>query len=305
MEQIPKNHLNFVIQSEAKNLISMNTKSTFLLLKDHSVSGEEFELQHNLELDMLETIPQPKPEKLSEYYKSEDYISHTDTKRNLLEYVYHSIRKISLKRKLKLINSFNSESKNLLDIGCGTGDFLETALKSNWNSTGIEPNEQARLIANSKTNNSVFEIEHLNKLELNSFDVITLWHVLEHLPDLEMHTALFKSLLKPNGTLVIAVPNFKSYDAEHYKNFWAAYDVPRHLWHFSRTSILELFKRENIKLVKTLPMIFDAYYVSLLSEKYKSGKMNPFKAFYIGLKSNHKAKQSGEYSSHIYILKKQ
>jgi 2-polyprenyl-3-methyl-5-hydroxy-6-metoxy-1,4-benzoquinol methylase len=281
----------------------MNNKSTYLTVKDHSVSGEEFQLKHNLELDMLATFPEPKGEKLSDYYKSEDYISHTDTKRNLLEYVYHSIRKISLKRKLKLINSFNSESKNLLDIGCGTGDFLETTLKSNWQIVGIEPNEQARQIANSKTNNSVFETEYLANLKPNSFDVITLWHVLEHLPDLEMHTTLLKSLLKPNGTLVIAVPNFKSYDAEHYKNFWAAYDVPRHLWHFSRTSISELFKRENMSLVKTLPMIFDAYYVSLLSEKYKSGFMNPIKAFWVGFRSNQKARASKEYSSLIYILK--
>ncbi|EDP69525.1 hypothetical protein FBALC1_00185 [Flavobacteriales bacterium ALC-1] len=281
----------------------MNNKPTRLTLKDHSVSGEEFQLLYNMELDMLETFPQPEVEKLTDYYKSEDYISHTDTKRNLLEKVYHLIRNVSLKRKLKLINSFNSESKQLLDIGCGTGDFLETALKANWQILGIEPNDKAREIANSKTNNSVFEIKHLNKLEPDSFDVITLWHVLEHLPNLEMHTALFKRLLKPNGTLVIAIPNFKSYDAKHYKNFWAAYDVPRHLWHFSKTSISELFKKENLKLVNTLPMIFDAYYVSLLSEKYKSGFMNPFKAFWIGLRSNLKARRSKEYSSHIYILK--
>jgi 2-polyprenyl-3-methyl-5-hydroxy-6-metoxy-1,4-benzoquinol methylase len=213
------------------------------------------------------------------------------------------VRQIALKRKLKLINSFNSESKNLLDIGCGTGDFLEIALKSNWNITGIEPNEQARQIANSKTNNSIFETEHLAHLKPNSFDVITLWHVLEHLPNLEMHTAVFKSLLKANGTLVIAVPNFKSYDATHYKSFWAAYDVPRHLWHFSRTSIEALFKTKDLNLAKTLPMLFDAYYVSLLSEKYKSGYMNPFKAFWTGFQSNRKAKRSKEYSSHIYILK--
>tara|TARA_R100001369_G_scaffold5880_1_gene16048 strand:+ start:39970 stop:40830 length:861 start_codon:yes stop_codon:yes gene_type:complete len=280
-----------------------NQNPTYLTVKDHSVSGEEFQLLHNEELDMLETFPQPQTDKLSNYYKSEDYISHTDTKRNLLEYVYHLVRQVSLKRKLKLINSFDSKNKNLLDIGCGTGDFLETALKANWTITGIEPNQQARKIANSKTNNSVFEIEHLEKLEPNSFDVITLWHVLEHLPDLEMHAALFKSLLKPKGTLVIAVPNFKSYDAKYYKNFWAAYDVPRHLWHFSKTSILELFKKQNLQLVKTLPMIFDAYYVSLLSEKYRSGFMNPFKAFWIGFRSNRKARNTNEHSSHIYILK--
>jgi len=303
VEQILNNHLKFVIQSEAKNLISMNTKSVFLSLKDHSVSGEQFQLIYNKELDMLETFPQPQAEKLSEYYKSEDYISHTDTKRNLLEFAYHKVREISLKRKLKLINDFNVDCNNLLDIGCGTGDFLETALEANWQITGIEPNEKARQIANSKTNNAVYEIDHLAKFEAHSFDVITLWHVLEHLPNLEMHTALFKALLKPNGRLVIAVPNFKSYDAQHYKNFWAAYDVPRHLWHFSSTSILKLFKKENMTLLKTAPMIFDAYYVSLLSEKYKSGFMNPLKAFWIGFQSNRKAKRSKEYSSHIYILK--
>ena len=280
-----------------------NKNKTYLTLKDHSVSGDQFQLLHNKELDMLVTFPEPKGEKLSEYYKSEDYISHTDTKRNLLEFAYHKVREISLKRKLKLINSFGSESKSLLDIGCGTGDFLETALKDNWSITGIEPNESARQIANSKTNNSVFETEELSKLKPRSFDVITLWHVLEHLPDLEMHTALFKSLLKPNGTLVIAVPNYKSYDADYYKNFWAAYDVPRHLWHFSKIAIEGLFKKENMKLVETLPMKFDAYYVCLLSEKYKSGFMNPFKAFWIGWQSNRKAKHSLEYSSHIYVLK--
>jgi 2-polyprenyl-3-methyl-5-hydroxy-6-metoxy-1,4-benzoquinol methylase len=281
----------------------LNKKPTYLTVKDHSVSGEDFQLLYSEVLDMLETFPQPKAENLSEYYKSEDYISHTDTKRNLLEKVYHIVRTISLKRKLKLINSFQSESKTLLDIGCGTGDFLATAQNDNWKITGIEPNKNARQIANSKTSNSVFEIEYLETLEENSFDVITLWHVLEHLPELELHIKLLKHLLKPNGTLVIAVPNFKSYDAKHYKNFWAAYDVPRHLWHFSKTSIAELFKKENIKLITTLPMVFDAYYVSLLSEKYKSGWMNPFKAFWVGMRSNLKAKRSKEYSSHIYVLK--
>ncbi|RED46362.1 methyltransferase family protein [Winogradskyella eximia] len=279
-----------------------NNKQTYLTLKDHSVSRDQFQLLYNKELDMLETFPQPKGEKLSEYYKSEDYISHTDTKRNLLEFAYHKVREISLKRKLKLINSFKSDTKSLLDIGCGTGDFLQTALNDNWKVTGIEPNESARKIANSKTNNSVFETKELVKLKPNSFDVITLWHVLEHLPDLEMHTTLFKSLLKTNGTLVIAVPNYKSYDAEYYKNFWAAFDVPRHLWHFSKISISELFTTKNMTLVKTLPMKFDAYYVCLLSEKYKSGFMNPIKAFWIGWQSNRKAKHSKEYSSHIYVL---
>ncbi|WP_179344615.1 class I SAM-dependent methyltransferase [Winogradskyella ursingii] len=280
----------------------MKNKPAYLIVKDHSVSNEKFQLLHNLELDMLETFPQPKPEKLSEYYKSEDYISHTNSKRNLMEISYHLVRKISLKRKVKLINSFQSENKTLLDVGCGTGDFLKTASDNNWNITGIEPNADARKIANTKTNNLVFDIGHLEKLKPNSFDVITLWHVLEHLPNLDDHIKAIKLLLKSDGTLVIAVPNFKSYDAQYYKEFWAAYDVPRHLWHFSRESIEKLFGTVGLKLSKTLPMKYDSYYVCLLSEKYKCGFINPLNAFWIGMRSNQKGKRSQEYSSHVYVL---
>ncbi|MEM5565657.1 class I SAM-dependent methyltransferase [Psychroserpens sp. AS72] len=289
----------------------MSNKSIYLNVKDHSVSGEEFELVYNKEFDFLETHPQPSEDKLGAYYESEDYISHTDAKRNLFENLYHFIKGIALKRKLKLINSISETSvslstgeKKLLDVGCGTGDFLKVAKDNNWNVSGIEPNENARAIANKKSDDSVFDVEHLLKFKPQSFDVITLWHVLEHLPKLESQIEIFESLLKPNGRLVIAVPNYKSYDANHYKNFWAAFDVPRHLWHFSQTSISRLVATKNMTVVKTEPMIFDAYYVSLLSEKYKNGSMNPFKAFWIGWTSNSKAKRSGEYSSMIYIIKK-
>lgn len=279
----------------------MKNKKTFLSLKDYSVSGETFDLVFNTNNDILETTPQP--ENLNKYYKSDDYISHTDSKRNLLEYVYHIIRKKALKRKLDLINSFETESKNLLDIGCGTGDFLETAKKDNWNITGIEPDENAREIANAKASNKVYETETLKSLEHHSYDVITLWHVLEHLPNLDNQIIIFRKLLKPNGRLIIAVPNYNSYDANYYKNFWAAFDVPRHLWHFSQKGIKRVFKEKEFTLEKTLPMKFDSYYVSLLSEKHKSGFMNPFKAFWIGWRSNRKAKRSNEYSSLIYVFK--
>ena len=272
-------------------------------VKDHSVTGEEFELIQNTEYGFLETSPQPCSDKLPDYYKSEDYISHTDSQRNLFEKVYHLVRSISLKKKLKLINSCTLESKKLLDVGCGTGDFLKTALENDWTVSGIEPNEQAREIANKKTNNSVFETEQLSKFEALSFDVITLWHVLEHLPNLENHIKVFKKLLKTNGTLIIAVPNYKSYDAKHYKQFWAAYDVPRHLWHFNKTSISKLVSKEHMKVLKVKPMWFDAFYVSMLSEKYKSGKMNPIKGLYTGFVSNLKSIKTKEASSLIYIIK--
>ena len=282
----------------------MSDSATYLTVKDHSVSGEEFELLVNNEFGFLETHPQPASDKLPEYYKSDDYISHTDSKRNLLEKAYHVVRNISLKRKLKLINSFASEDKKLLDVGCGTGDFLQIAQQVNWTVTGIEPNEEARKIANSKTNNSVFNVKQLLEFEKQSFDVITLWHVLEHLPNLNEHVSILKSLLKEKGNLIIAVPNYKSYDAMYYKNFWAAFDAPRHLWHFNQESMAKLFAKVNMEVVEILPMKFDAYYVSLLSEKYKAGWMNIFNAFRVALISNVKAKGTGEYSSLIYVIKK-
>ncbi len=271
-------------------------------VKDHSVSQENFKLEFNTSLQMWVTTPQPSTQNLPKYYQTKDYISHTNTQRNLFEKVYHWVRSYSLQKKMLLINKQTSKG-NLLDIGCGTGNFLQVAQQHGWKTTGIEPNMDARKIANTKNNNQVFDIKQLEEFENESFEVITLWHVLEHLPNLEKQVQLFNRLLKPNGLLVIAVPNYNSFDAQHYKQHWAAFDVPRHLWHFSQKSIALLFK-ENFKVVKTTPMKFDSFYVSLLSEKIKTNKMNPIKAFYIGLRSNLKAIRTSEYSSLIYTLKK-
>jgi 2-polyprenyl-3-methyl-5-hydroxy-6-metoxy-1,4-benzoquinol methylase len=268
-------------------------------VKDYSVSKEIFDLHHNPEFDLLITFPKPSLEKLPSYYESEDYISHTDGKRSVFEKLYHFIKNIALKNKVNLINAESQKGK-LLDIGAGTGDFLVVAKKDGWQITGIEPGEKPRNIATLK---GVSFANDLAELEDNSFDVITMWHVLEHVPDLEFQIKELKRLIKPNGTILIAVPNFKSYDANYYGKFWAAFDVPRHLWHFSKTAIEKLFAVENLKLVKIIPMKFDSFYVSLLSEKYKNGSMNFLKAFWIGLKSNRYGKRNLEYSSHIYVIK--
>jgi 2-polyprenyl-3-methyl-5-hydroxy-6-metoxy-1,4-benzoquinol methylase len=266
---------------------------------DHSVSKEVFDLHHNPEFDMLITFPKPSLEKLPSYYESDDYISHTDGKRSILEKVYHFVKGIALKNKLKLINSL-AEKGNLLDIGAGTGDFLTVAKNDGWQTIGVEPSEKAKEIAIKK---GVHFAQDLASLESNSFDIITMWHVLEHVPNLEEYISELKRLIKPTGTIIIAVPNFKSYDAKYYGEFWAAFDVPRHLWHFSKTAIQKLFAKENLNLVEVLPMKFDSFYVSLLSEKYKNGKMNYFKAFWIGFKSNQYGNRKKEHSSHIYVIK--
>jgi 2-polyprenyl-3-methyl-5-hydroxy-6-metoxy-1,4-benzoquinol methylase len=280
--------------------MDITSKKHFLTVKDFSVSQEIFELFHDEALDMLITHPQPALDVLGKYYESADYISHTDSKRSLFEKAYHFVKNIALKNKLDLINT-NQPSKGLiLDIGAGTGDFLTVAKNDGWKTVGVEPSDKAKGIAKSK---GVSFVENTSELESHTFDVISMWHVLEHVPNLEEQIKELKRLLKPSGTLIVAVPNFKSFDAKHYGKFWAAYDVPIHFWHFSKLAIQKLFEKENIKLEKVLPMKFDSFYVSLLSEKYKTGKMNYIKAFFIGLQSNWKAKRNLEYSSHIYVLK--
>ncbi len=272
----------------------------FITCKDHTVSGEEFQLLYDEELEMLITTPKPNNEDLGKYYQSEDYISHTDSKRSLFEKLYHVIKMYSLSKKVHLISKLNTGTGTLLDIGAGTGDFLAVAKKKGWDAKGVEPNTQAKELAKQKGIDLVPETkEYISQ----KFDVITMWHVLEHVPDVEFQIKELKRLLQPGGHLIIAVPNFKSYDATYYKSFWAAFDVPRHLWHFSKKAIHLLFEKHDLYLEKTLPMKFDSFYVSLLSEKYKTGTMNFFRAFWIGLQSNLKGRSSGEFSSHIYVLK--
>ncbi len=286
-------------------------KNIYLTCKDHTVSGEVFDLLYDKDLDMLITHPQPEPDQLSRYYESEDYISHTDSKSSFTDRLYQWVKNYTLKQKVKLIDSFHTKDKNILDIGCGTGDFLNTCLKSGWKVNGVEPNAKANALAFEKLITTASNpADFLLKKDLGfyldhslKFDVISLWHVLEHVPNLDIYINNLKKLMKKNAVLIIAVPNYKSYDAIYYGKFWAAYDVPRHLWHFSKNSIELLFGKYGFTTERILPMKFDSFYVSMLSEKYKNGKANLPAAFKTGLMSNFKARGNREYSSLIYLLK--
>lgn len=280
--------------------MEFDTNAVYLTVKDHSVSGETFTLLINEELQLLKTSPQPAIENLGRYYESEDYISHTDSKRSLMEKLYHLVRRKALKDKVKIIEKALGRKGALLDIGAGTGDFLVTAKSAGWAVAGYEPNSKARSIAEGKGISFAASIEAIAD---NTYDMVTMWHVLEHVPDVEKQIAQLKRIVKHDGVIIIAVPNYKSFDAQHYGTYWAAYDVPRHLWHFSATAIKRIFGAQGLQVVEILPMKFDSYYVSLLSEKYKTGKMNYPKAFLTGWQSNRAAARSGEYSSLIYVIK--
>jgi 2-polyprenyl-3-methyl-5-hydroxy-6-metoxy-1,4-benzoquinol methylase len=281
----------------------MKLHKSHLKLKDYSVSGDSFELFYNASKELLYTHPKPSDSELSNYYSDTNYISHTNQRKSLFDLLYHAVRSISVRRKLRLLKPYQSKQAALLDVGAGTGFFLRAAKKRGWAVTGIEPNPTARNLANLKASKTVFDTATLHTLPEKSFDVITLWHVLEHLPNLEDDIKTFRKLLKPNGRIVVAVPNFKSFDAHYFKNFWAAYDVPRHLWHFSQQSISHLFSEVQMKLDVTHPLVMDAYYVSLLSNKLKTGSLKILNSMWVGFLSNLKALKSGEYSSLIYVLK--
>lgn len=285
---------------EQEKDLGLNNQDKGLVIKDFLVSGEEFSLSKNEEHGFLQTYPQPDVDDLSKYYESDAYISHTDSKKGLMAFLYQQVKGYALRKKVSIIKKLNSGTGSLLDIGAGTGDFLKSAQKKGWKISGVEPSEKAREIASEK---KIILKESIDAVNGQKFDVVTLWHVLEHLPDLEANIQKIESMVADGGTLIIAVPNFNSRDAIHYQNFWAAYDVPRHLWHFSQNSMRSIFS-SDFKLVKTMPMLFDAFYVSLLSEKYKTGNGFSLRAFWVGLRSNLAAMKSTEYSSLIYCFQK-
>lgn len=281
------------------SLNSENGDQLYLSTKDFMISYERFDLFFDNEKDMLITQPRPSETEIYKYYQSEEYVSHNDSTKGLVNFIYQIVKSYSLRKKERLITRLCGGKGSLLDVGAGTGDFLAIAKKRGWKIAGVEVSEQARGRAKDK---GLFLESGLDSFDGQSFDIITLWHVLEHLHDLEEQIIKLSSMLSENGTLIIAVPNFRSFDAQHYGKFWAAYDTPRHLWHFSRNSIKKLFT-PKLELIKVLPMYFDAFYVSLLSEKYKTGKSFSLKALWIGFLSNLHALRSKEHSSLIYCLK--
>lgn len=276
---------------------------TQLRAKDHTVSQKEFEVWHCDSCTLRFTQDVPEQEAIGAYYQSDNYISHSDTKKGLVNRLYHIVRDHTLKTKQKLVQQQTGLTKGkLLDIGCGTGAFLNTMQKAGWQITGLEPDATAREKAASLYNIHPSAPEQLFSLPEGSFNAITMWHVLEHVHNLEGYLAKLQRLLAPGGKLIIAVPNYTSADAAYYGQHWAAYDVPRHLYHFSPASMKQLLGRFGLQLNGIKPMWFDSFYVSMLSEKYKNGKENILGAFWRGLRSNFAAtRDHARCSSVIYI----
>ena len=276
--------------------------TTFLTGKDFFLSGEEFAIIQCKGCGFRITDPLPGNEEIGRYYDSQDYISHDSGERNLINLVYKTARFFTVRSKYRLVKKY-SFGQRLMDIGCGTGEFLHYCQGKGYICTGIEPNAKARKFAAAKHSLEVGQEIIFKEEEKGKYDCITMWHVLEHIHDLNGTLVKLKYALNENGTLILALPNPDSWDARFYEKNWAAYDLPRHLYHFSPGQISELARKHGFHLKKILPQYLDAFYVSMLSEKYKRGKKDLVRGFMNGLRSNLKAlNRTFGYSSHIYIL---
>lgn len=270
--------------------------------RDYFLTHETFSLLSCSECHLWFTNPQPESLELSRYYISEKYISHKSRPKSLFDIIYILARNYALKQKLKIINKFDL-NHTVFDYGCGNGDFLNYCSKHGWNIDGFEPSTTARENAEKKVHQQIYNTQN-QLINLEPYSIVTLWHVLEHIPNIGETITLLKNLIAENGKLIIALPNHESLDATYYHQYWAAYDVPRHLFHFSKKSMKYFLTKHGLRIDEIIPLYLDAYYISLLSEKYKQKKPNYLNSFLTGYKSNIYGKKTGNYSSLIYIVSK-
>lgn len=270
-------------------------------IKDHFLTQEEFEIIETNTKGVYKTSPIPSD--ISKYYESEDYISHHQDSGSIKEKLYKFLQSFNLQYKKTILLDRINKGSRVLDYGCGAGEFVKY-IETDFITYGFEPDKDARNAAQNKISKAVI-LDNIQSIEDNSLDAVTLWHVFEHIENQDEMLEIFNKKLKEKGLLIIAVPNPTSYDAQHYKEFWAAYDVPRHIYHFSKKGMENLIaNKPNWKLRKIKPLVLDSYYISMLSEKYKKSSLFWIKAAIYGTISNVKAVFSNEFSSLIYIIEK-
>lgn len=276
-----------------------------LTCKDYVATGESFDLMRCNNCSFLFTNPRPEASKIGPYYQSDRYVSHAGNKQSFsfMYKVYDWVRDYSIGKKLEHIKTYHPNG-NLMDLGCGLGYFLDGVVKDNsFNALGVDVSDEAIEYVKNKFGYDVKNENQLDSLPEHSFDVITQWHVLEHVHTLNERMQQLKRLLKPNGTMFIAVPNSDSWDAKHYKQFWDGYDVPRHLYHFNQKSFNTLMQKHGFKVVETKSMPFDAPYISMRSEVHKGNKFEMLRGAISGLRSTIAASKNNDHSSLLFVVK--
>ena len=274
-----------------------------LELKDLFLTQEQFKILECKDCGLLYTTPRPNKEEIGRYYKSDEYYSHQENKEGFIPKVYEKVKSINLKNKYHIAAEKTTKGK-ILDIGCGVGDFLHTMEQQGWDCTGVEPSEDAKAIAKKRIKAQLLSGEEQENLPEGSFDIITMWHVLEHVDALRWQIQQLYRLCKRGGRIVIALPNYRSYDGQYYKAEWAAYDVPRHLNHFDQKTLINLFEENEMKHIKTKKLYWDAFYISYMSEKYRQHSLPLVRGVFRGMISNLKARRTGEWSSLIYVFER-
>ncbi len=272
-----------------------------LEVKDYLVSGKAYILEKCSSCAFLFTNPRPPETEAAKYYDSNEYVSHTNQGYGLKNIIYRAARNFMLHKKQTWLQQFTKTKGNVLDYGCGTGNFVSFMQKNGWSSWGMEPNANARASIPAEISGRVFQ--DLEQLPVASFDFITLWHVFEHVYHIDETLDQLVKRLVNSGYLLIAMPNHASRDAQYYRQYWAGYDVPRHLSHFTPDTMKILVKKHRLQMVQTIPLKLDAYYISMLSETYRAGSF--INGIVQGFKSNYQAKRNHlNYSSLVYVLKK-
>lgn len=279
------------------------TEKKHIELKDYFLSQEAFSILECPQCGLLFTEPRPAPDAIGKYYQSEDYYSHQQNKKGVVPRLYEFVKSFNIKHKTAMAIDGLPQGR-LLDIGCGVGDFLVHVKQQGWEIQGIEPSADAKQIAQSRLGFLPKDPLEYAQLEEASFDVITMWHVLEHIDDLHFQTSEILRLLKPGGRLIIAIPNFQSFDCQYYKDKWAAWDVPRHLNHFSQQTLQSIITSVGFQTIDTQRLIWDAYYISFMSERFLGHSFPLVRGAWTGLRSNIKARKNGMYSSLVYRFRK-
>jgi 2-polyprenyl-3-methyl-5-hydroxy-6-metoxy-1,4-benzoquinol methylase len=257
--------------------------SLYLKCTDYFLSKEEFDLFRCEACGFIFTRSCPDENDIGRYYESDDYISHDDNAKGFMNRIYMLARNFMLKEKKRIVqNATGLRTGKILDIGCGTGYFAWTMKKGGWYVTGIEPNKKASAFGSERFGIDVISPELISTLPDHSFDTVTMWHVMEHLHDPFKYSDEINRLLKPEGICIVALPNSGSSDAMYYGRFWAAYDVPRHLWHFSPSTLKIFWEKKGYEVVNIKRLPLDVFYISILSEKNRGSEIPFTKGLLIG-----------------------